>query len=148
MRRSKAPLPLMELMVMILVFALATVLCLQAFLKSDRLSRKGENRDRAVALCQSAAEAVRASGGDMALTSSLLDAAYPYGWNQMPLEIGYDESWEKAEQGEAVYRLLVMPVDSGVSGLGKAHISVTEDSSDEILFELDAAWQMEVTGHD
>ena len=36
--RSKAPLLLMEQMVMLLVFALAAALCLQAFVKSDGLS--------------------------------------------------------------------------------------------------------------
>ena len=33
--KSKAPLALMEQMVMILVFALAAALCLQAFVKSE-----------------------------------------------------------------------------------------------------------------
>ena len=46
--RSKAPLILMEQMVMLLVFALAAALCLQAFVKSDALSSRGEARDRAL----------------------------------------------------------------------------------------------------
>ena len=49
--RSKAPLILMEQMVMLLVFALAAALCLQAFVKSDELSARGEARDRAAVLC-------------------------------------------------------------------------------------------------
>ena len=40
--RSKAPLILMEQMVMLLVFALAAALCLQAFVKSDSLSSRSE----------------------------------------------------------------------------------------------------------
>ena len=44
--RSKAPLVMMEQMVMLLVFALAAALCLQAFVKSDQLSQQGEVRDR------------------------------------------------------------------------------------------------------
>ena len=48
--RSKAPLAMMEQMVMLLVFALAAALCLQAFVKSDQLSQQGEVRDRAVTL--------------------------------------------------------------------------------------------------
>ena len=46
--RSKAPLAMMEQMVMVLVFALAAALCLQAFVKSDRMSKEMEARDRAV----------------------------------------------------------------------------------------------------
>ena len=38
--RSKAPLALMEQMVMVLVFALAAALCLQAFALADRISRQ------------------------------------------------------------------------------------------------------------
>ena len=63
--KSKAPLSLMEQMVMLLVFALAAALCLQAFVKSDRISRESEARDRAALLCQSVAEAVRHNGGDL-----------------------------------------------------------------------------------
>ena len=38
--RSKAPLALVEQTLMILVFALAAALCLQAFVRADRLSRE------------------------------------------------------------------------------------------------------------
>ena len=61
--RSKAPLALMEQMVMILVFAVASALCLQAFAQSELISRRGEDRDRAAVLCQSVAEVVRSNGG-------------------------------------------------------------------------------------
>ena len=37
--RSKAPLVMMEQMVMLLVFALAAALCLQAFVRSDAQSK-------------------------------------------------------------------------------------------------------------
>ena len=50
--KSKAPLALMEQMVMLLVFALAAALCLQAFVQSDRLSRESEARAHAAVLCQ------------------------------------------------------------------------------------------------
>ena len=61
--KSKAPLILMEQMAMLLVFALAAALCLQAFVKSDSLSSRSRDRDRAVTLAQTVAETVRASGG-------------------------------------------------------------------------------------
>ena len=43
--RSKAPLAMMEQMVMLLVFALAAALCLQAFVKSDQMSKRMEAQD-------------------------------------------------------------------------------------------------------
>ena len=63
--KSKAPLMLMEQMIMLLVFALAAALCLQAFVKSEQLSSRSENRDRAVTIAQTAAETIRHCGGDM-----------------------------------------------------------------------------------
>ena len=62
--KSRAPLALMEQMVMLLVFALAAALCLQAFVRSDNISRQSEARDRAAMLVQSAAEAIQSYGGD------------------------------------------------------------------------------------
>jgi Tfp pilus assembly protein PilX len=61
MRRSKTPLALMEQLVMVLVFALAAALCVQVFVLSDRTSRYGEARDRALLEAQSAAEALKAA---------------------------------------------------------------------------------------
>ncbi len=46
--KSKAPLVMMEQMVMILVFALAAALCLQAFVLSNSLSEQGQARDQAL----------------------------------------------------------------------------------------------------
>ena len=60
--KHKPPLILMEQMVMLLVFALAAALCLQAFVKSDGLSKDSEVRDQAVTLCQNAAETLRHFG--------------------------------------------------------------------------------------
>ena len=54
--RSKAPLVLMEQLVMVLVFALAAALCVQVFVLSDQTSRSHEARDRAVVAAQNAAE--------------------------------------------------------------------------------------------
>ncbi|MEI3306106.1 MAG: hypothetical protein V8R40_08850 [Dysosmobacter sp.] len=46
--RSKAPLALMEQLVMVLVFALAAALCVQVFVLSGQTSRWNAARDRAL----------------------------------------------------------------------------------------------------
>ena len=43
--RSKAPLALMEQIIMILVFALTAAVCMQAFVYSSNLSKQGENKN-------------------------------------------------------------------------------------------------------
>lgn len=54
--RSKAPLALMEQIIMILVFALTAAVCLQAFVYSDSLSRQGAKKDVAATHAQEVAE--------------------------------------------------------------------------------------------
>ena len=67
--RSKAPLTLMEQVLMILVFALAAALCVQVFVFSGQSSRRNEARDRAVLEAQNAAETLKSvgRGGDAEL---------------------------------------------------------------------------------
>ena len=149
--RSKAPLMMMEQMVMLLVFALAAALCLQAFVKSDGISRRSEARDRAVIAAQNAAEAIRYCGGDgaHALTGAaeLLGADYRQGlfW------LDYDENWTPIPSGDCgmekpkdKYRLSAQGIPSETPGLWTVQVVVecTEDPSEpEILFELNVSWQ-------
>ena len=62
--RSKAPLALMEQLVMVLVFALAAALCVQVFVLSGQTSRWNESRDRALVEAQNAAEILKGLSGD------------------------------------------------------------------------------------
>lgn len=144
--RSKAPLALMEQMVMLLVFALAAALCLRAFVLSDRLSRRDEARSQASEICQSAAEAILHSGGtgEEALVGAgdILGAEYAQGMLQQT----YDEDWAPIREGgwsEAVpaYRLTAVAEDSGQPGLGLARVNVYDIEEEELLFQLEVAWQ-------
>lgn len=139
--KSKAPLSLMEQMVMILVFALAAALCLQAFVQSDAMSRRAEARDRAAVVCQSAAEALRYTGGSLETAAGLLNGECAQGL----LWIDYDEEWKPVETGER-YRLAATGVNSSVPGLGKAVVWVTDEAGEEpdVLFRIEVAWQTEV----
>ncbi|MCI8538832.1 MAG: hypothetical protein HFF18_09275 [Oscillospiraceae bacterium] len=140
--RSKAPLAMMEQMIMLLVFALAAALCLQAFVKSDALSRASEDRDRAMTLCQNAAEAVRRCQGNMEQAAALLDGAR---YDGAGLMADYDQDWEPA--GETMrYTLGAARLDSGVNGLGKAQVWVRDEAEEQEIFRLEVAWQ-EVNAH-
>lgn len=139
--RNKAPLSLIEQIVMLLVFALASALCLQAFVKSDKISLGIEERSRAALMAQDAAELLRYSGGDMghalAQTGELLGGTYAQGM----LYIGYDADWNRTEE-EGVFRLTAQGVPVEEPGLQKAKIQVTAETSEnsELLFEIEVAW--------
>lgn len=145
--RSKAPLVLMEQMVMLLVFALAAALCLQAFAKSDGLSRESEARDRAAVACQNAAEAVRWAGGDLERAAEKLGVPYgAYPEEASGLSVHYSGDWSLSDTRDYAYCLTVRLVDSGVAGLGKASVAVAEAETLEELFALEIAWQEETDG--
>ncbi len=144
MTRSKAPLAMMEQMVMLLVFALAAALCLQAFVKSDEMSKRGEARDRAVTLCQNAAELIRQSGGNFNKVAEQLDLEFGQG---STMYRDYDENWEPLPLNEkGAYTLSISGDYDTIKGLGKASVSLwSEDFG--VLFELPVAWQEEVRAH-
>lgn len=138
--RSRAPLALMEQMVMLLVFSLAAALCLQAFVRSDNISRQSEARDRAAMLVQSMAEAIQSCGGDAcdAFTGAaeLLGGQYEQGL----LWLDYDEDWNP---GGDAYRLEAQGVLSEDPALREAVVRMV-DAKGKSLFSIQIAWQGEV----
>ena len=141
--KSKAPLALMEQMVMLLVFALAAALCLQAFVKSDEISNTGAARDRAAVLCQSVAEVIRSVGGEPAHALSSAAKRLNCRYDQGLLWMDYDEDWNDGSEG--VYRLTAQAIPSGVPGLRSVRVAVERDG--ELLFELNTAWQVEMSAN-
>lgn len=132
--KSKIPLLLMEQIVMLLVFALAAALCLQAFVLSDRISAESRNRDRAATLVQEAAETVRHCGS-VSGAAGILDAEYADG----ALCLYFDESWQPGGTG---YILTAEEIPGGLPGLGRARVWVEPcTGSDKALFEVTVAWQ-------
>lgn len=88
--RNKAPLALMELLIMLFVFAL----CLQAFSLSNRISAKNEARDHAVVQAQNAAELFQYYEGDGR------SAASDHGgsWDGSTWRIHFDRQWNMVPQ--------------------------------------------------
>ena len=139
--KSKAPLTLMEQTVMVLVFALAAAVCMQAFVKADHISVRSEEKSYAALAAQDVAELLKHSGGDMG--HALTQAAELSGgtYEQGLLYLDYDADWNPAKQ-DGVYRLTVMGVPVEESGLQKALVRVVTGATEnpELLFELEVAW--------
>lgn len=145
MKRSKAPLALMEQMVMLLVFALAAALCLQAFVHSDASSRRSEARDRAALLCQSAAESIRHTGGDLEAMAEIMDIPPgAYTREEALFEAHYTSDWVPSASGGYAYRLQASLADCAQDGLGGADVKVIEAKDGGELFALRVNWQTEV----
>lgn len=143
--KSRSSLAMMEQLVMLLVFALAAALCLQAFVASDKLSRESETRDRAMVLCQSAAEAIRHSGGDFEAAAAALGVPYgAYGQEEPDFSVHYSEDLTLDDSRAYAYVLRAERTDSGVEGLGRASVQLLSASDLRNVFELEVCWQEEV----
>ena len=134
--RSKAPLALMEQLVMVLVFALAAALCVQAFALSSQLSRRNEAQDRGLLEAQNAAETLKSLHGDCA------QAAKSYGgdWDGSVWTLSLDENWQPCTEN-AAYRVQITPEDSGDTLLGTATVTV-QNADGDTLATLPVAWQV------
>ena len=121
--KSKAPLVLMEQLIMVLVFAIAAALCLRVFAGSGNLSRRYADTDMAVQVAQ--AEAERLKHGK-------------HVWPGGKMTIPYDENWQPSVENAAYY--LHITCSQPTPYLAQAHISVCTADGEE-LFALPVAWQ-------
>lgn len=126
--KNKAPLALMELTVMILIFSLAAALCLQAFAWSEQTSVKIQERDQAMLRAETAAEVVKACRGDFAEAAELLEGEY------QPEE---DVLYVYLDGGDC---LTAVREESGNPLLGRAAVTVC-GGQEEVLFSIPVCWQ-------
>lgn len=131
---SKAPLALMGQLLMVLFFALASAICLQAFAKSEAISRNSENRDHAALCAQNAAETLKSTHGDLQSACAVLGGSV----SEDVWTVDYDSKWN--ERANGAFRLTVVPDPNEERGLGSAAIRVTDRDGVE-LFSLICAWQ-------
>lgn len=124
--RSKAPLALMEQIIMILVFALAAAICLQAFVYSNHLSKTGEQRELAVTKAQQVTEYCKAKHGNLDNVSKALGGVR----TSDGLKISYQD-----EEMDVVLR-----VTESNSYMEKATVTVMEQGGSEI-YSMEIAWQ-------
>lgn len=133
--KNRATLVLMEQLIMILVFALAGVLCLRAFLWGRTVSQDTAQRDMALLRAQNAAQIVKAGQGDFEQAVRQHGGSCADGvWT-----VEYDAEGANAQQLE-VRVLQDLP-----ERLGGACVQVS-DRAGQTLAELELRWQ-EVEAH-
>ncbi len=134
--KNKAPLALMEQLIMLLIFGLAAALCLQIYALSGKISRRCEALGHAVTTIQNVAETMKAHKGDLSHYSAFLTDSD----ENTPIQISYDADWEEVPPEQALYCILVTPENTSVPGLGQAEISARTLENDE-LFSVTVCWQ-------
>lgn len=136
--KSKAPLAMMEQIIMVLVFAIASAVCLQIFVLSEKLSEQTELENLAVLHVQNAAEQLKALGPEQFLLT----------WEAKPVKDGWqiflDADWQKTEQTElTAYYLELCPQEETLENFWNINVRITKKDGTE-LFCLPVAGQREV----
>lgn len=129
--RSKAPLVLMEQLIMVLVFAIAAALCLRMFVSSGKLSQRYADTDMAVQIAQTVAERIKHDKG------IYLDR-YDWEFFGQTQAFPYDKNWQPTVENAAYY--VYITCGQPTPYLAQAHISVCTLAGEE-LFALPVAWQ-------
>lgn len=132
--RNRAPLALMEQVIMILVFAIAAALCLRAFVWAEERSVENAQRDQAMIRLETAAEVLKSVRGDMEEASAYFGAEEKGCWR-----IHYDENWTEVSEG-GEYILTAELAETNNPLLGGAFLRVT-GAEGKHLGALTVAWQ-------
>lgn len=134
--KNKAPLPLMEQLIMVLIFSLTAAICMQGFATSDRISRRQEARDQAVIHVQNTAELLKLHAGDYSAVADALDLVSAKDCWYLP----FDSRWQpQTDLQNARYLLEITPEATDSKLLGSASVSVY--TGDDLLFRITTAWQ-------
>lgn len=102
--KSKSSLFLIEMMIVILVFAIASAVCASLFVQARLTSRLSSQLTMAVTRCQNAAEHLRAAGDDPAAMAQVLGAT-PLG--RGVFQVGYDADGQPTDWASARYLLTI-----------------------------------------
>lgn len=106
--RSKTPLSLIEITVMILVFSVCAAVCMKLFVSAGEKARFSGDLSRAAALAQTAADTYRACGGDLEETGARLPADCRDG----VLTLWLDEDWQACGAAEGAFCLTLADGDT------------------------------------
>lgn len=130
-RRSNASLFLMELMIVVLFFALGSSICIQVFAKAQQTGQEARELTFASREASTAAALIRSSGGDLTGLTKIWPDCEGSG---AAVTVWFDEDYEPCPSGDGVY---IMSVHSTCNeGTGSAAITVSR-KDDAAIFSMD-----------
>lgn len=129
---TKSGLFLIELIIAILFFSLASAICIQLFIKAHFVSSNSEDLSMALNQSQSVAEYFKASNGTSAELVNMLDGELGEKPNEIILN--YDKNWNTAVTNPVYQLSISLDEKNPVT----ATISVTKVSDkDNIIYSLE-----------
>lgn len=102
MKHSKSSLFLMELIIAILFFSLASAVCIQMFAKAHLLSAQTVNQNNAVIQAQNLAEVFLSNDGDITQVASFFDNS-SFDADSNSVTLFFDEAWNPGNEVSCFY---------------------------------------------
>lgn len=102
MKHSKSGLFLMELIIAILFFSLASAVCIQMFAKAHILSVQTVNHNNAVIQAQNLAEVFLSNDGDITQVASFFDNG-SFDADSSSVTLFFDETWKPTNEASCFY---------------------------------------------
>lgn len=128
----KSSLFLMELMIAIAFFTIASAVCMQLFVKSHLLGNETRELNAAVNLATSAAESFRQCDGSKEKLLVLLPDSVQTGEDS--LETYYDESFQICAKTKAAYTMQIL-IDTDTN-FSSAQITIKDTKKQNSIYEL------------
>lgn len=123
MKHSRSSLFLMEMIIAILFFSLASAVCIQLFAKSHLLSTQTVNQNHAVIWAQNLAESYLSSDGDLAAMQDLFSPSETK--DETSLSLSFDSAWNLCSPDQATcFRADLTHTPAGAAGIMEAEITV------------------------
>ena len=135
---SRSSLFLMEMIVTILFFSLASAVCVQCFVRAHLIGEETKELNHAVAIATGYAEVMRGTDGDI---DSIL-AIYPNAvkGDDSFIMVFYDGDFNPCDAGQAVYAGDITLTPNGA--IQNMHIKIARIDDNSIIYELDATKYM------
>lgn len=132
MKHSRSSLFLMEMIIAILFFSLASAVCIQLFAKAHLLSTHTVDQNHAVIWAQNLAEAYLSGEGDLDAVSALFPDCIHSDADTLYLPL--DTEWQPATKASSSYYVLLTNTPDDDSGISAAEIIIgsTEDTDSPI----------------
>ena len=130
MKHSRSSLFLMEMIIAILFFSLASAVCIQLFARSHLLSTQTVNQNHAVIQAQNLAESYLSLEGDLSAMQELFSPSEQPEENT--LRLAFDSGWNLCSAGDSVcFQAELVNTPAEGTGIMEAQITVYEVSAPE-----------------
>ena len=129
--RLKSTLFLMEQLIVILIFAFCSAVCVDIFVDSYLMTLRSKDKTGAILAAESCAETFKAVNGDMDKASEILEGVVTNGINEM--KVFYDKNWQACPDGDAAYTLTVTAGESRDNSPTMETINIVNHRGEDIV---------------